>query len=242
MHNHLATRTMVHVNRPIIIRIAYRQTQIHPVRMIGCKVKVRKYIDSIFRPNIIIWINSDANNSFMWLFFLFHRRGRKRRSHRRKTPQQPTCNTSFSSMNEPTPPQPTSCPYVMDNENTTEPMSPGKKRKLSTHTDLPGPSYTRSTQPIPKDVPMSDFYHSLLESTYENDMRCMYYIERIISVTNNGSTISIIHVAYFFIFFFILQLQHSWAKRKWLKKHCNCLDWSSCKRKPCEEMGWAIYY
>lgn len=59
-------------------------------------------------------------------------------------------------------------------DNPPEPASPSKKRKLSTHADLPGPSYTRSTQPIPKDTPMSEFYHSLLESTYEDDMNCTY--------------------------------------------------------------------
>lgn len=62
----------------------------------------------------------------------------------------------------------------MDPTSSNDSTSPGKKRKLSTHADLPGPSYAKCTQPIPKDTPMSEFYHSLLESTYEEDMNSMY--------------------------------------------------------------------
>lgn len=100
-----------------------------------------------------------------------YRRSRKRRSNRRKAQQsmQSACNAGLAPLNEVA----TNCEvnanssYVM-NTNTADTSSPIKKRKLSSQ-DLPGPStyYTKSTS---DKTPMSEFYHSLLESSYQDDL------------------------------------------------------------------------
>lgn len=103
-------------------------------------------------------------------------RNRKRRSNRRKTSQQNICNSGFPTPNE----IPTSCGYVK-NANPTDIPSPSKKRKLSTQ-DVPGPSsyHTKNAQQMPNSTPMSEFYHSLLESSYEDDLNCMYKLHFIL--------------------------------------------------------------
>lgn len=48
---------MAHVNRPIIIRIVHHQKPIHPVQMIGSKVKARKYsLISDHLPNRVLFL------------------------------------------------------------------------------------------------------------------------------------------------------------------------------------------
>lgn len=59
--------------------------------------------------------------------------------------------------------------YVMNPNSNADTSSPTKKRKVSSH-DLPGPStdYYASSN----DAPMSEFYQSLLESSYQDDLSC----------------------------------------------------------------------
>lgn len=95
------------------------------------------------------------------------RRNRKRRSNRRKTSQN-VCG--FTPVND----VPTNCTFAM-NTPTTDTASP-KKRKFSSQ-DVPGPSsHTKNSNQMPKESPMSEFYHSLLESSYENDFNCKLII------------------------------------------------------------------
>lgn len=54
------------------------------------------------------------------------------------------------------------------NASAADTSSPSKKRKLSSQ-DLPGPSTNKSN-----DGPVSEFYQSLLESSYQDDLDSMY--------------------------------------------------------------------
>ncbi|XP_031630352.1 OVARIAN TUMOR DOMAIN-containing deubiquitinating enzyme 6 isoform X2 [Contarinia nasturtii] len=98
-------------------------------------------------------------------------RSRKRRSHRRKASQQNVCNAGIASLNEVATSyemNPNSS-YVMNSNSNADASSPSKKRKVSSQ-DLPGPStYYASSN----DAPMSEFYQSLLQSSYQDDLNCM---------------------------------------------------------------------
>lgn len=61
---------------------------------------------------------------------------------------------------------PNNSSYVM-NQNAPDTSSPIKKRKLSSQ-DLPGPSSYHSKMST-NQTPMSEFYHSLLESSYQDN-------------------------------------------------------------------------
>lgn len=65
---------------------------------------------------------------------------------------------------------PTGCSY------TSDVSSLGKKRKLSSP-DVPGPSHDSKSphqQQPTKETPMSAFYHSLLESSYADNLNCEF--------------------------------------------------------------------
>lgn len=112
-----------------------------------------------------------------------HNQGRKRRSNRRKNSNN-SCNnnnnnsnnnSSSSKSNHFPPTENNTCAlnnanYVVENVGPGEFVS-GKKRKISSQ-DVPGPSSHYSANKSPQnptnDVPMSDFYHSLLESSYSD--------------------------------------------------------------------------
>lgn len=108
------------------------------------------------------------------------RRNRKRRSNRRKATQQQNvqsmqnvCNAGLAPLNEvaTTFDVNPNTSYVM-NQNAADTSSPSKKRKMSNQ-DLPGPS-SYHTKNSPNQTPMSEFYHSLLESSYQDDFNGMF--------------------------------------------------------------------
>lgn len=115
---------------------------------------------------------------------MLSRRSRKRRSNRRKAAQQTmlnaVCNAGHAPINEVTKSfdmLPNSS-YVMNQNTVTDTIASNsnKKRKFSSQ-DVPGPS-TYYTKGSPKEAPMSEFYHSLLESSYHDDFNCMYFFIR----------------------------------------------------------------
>lgn len=86
---------------------------------------------------------------------------------------QNVCNAGLASLNDVSPKYEmnTNSSYVM-NPNATDATSPGKKRKMSSQ-DLPGPSSCHG-KTSPKQAQMTEFYHSLLESSYQDDLNSMY--------------------------------------------------------------------
>lgn len=134
----------------------------------------------------------------MLLVLNFIRRSRKRRSNRRKAAQQQTmlnvCNAGLAPLNEVTKNFDTlpNSSYVM-NQNTVNNVTDNlassntivKKRKFSSQ-DVPGPSsyYTKGS---PKQTPMSEFYHSLLESSLHDDFNCTYSFTLFLLLLNNHS-------------------------------------------------------
>lgn len=105
------------------------------------------------------------------------------------------CNAGLAPLNE----VPTSyemnsnSSYVM-NASAADTSSPSKKRKMSNQ-DLPGPSSCKSN-----DTPVSEFYQSLLESSYQDDLNSMYLKKK-----KMGKQISpkiLFKVIKLFIFFF----------------------------------------
>lgn len=111
------------------------------------------------------------------------RRSRKRRSNRRKTAQQTihanlqniqnVCNTgiTLNDMATTFDGNPNSS-YVI-NQNAPDNSSPSKKRKISSQ-DVPGPSSYYTKGGSSKEIPMTEFYHSLLESSYHDDFNRKY--------------------------------------------------------------------
>lgn len=151
--------TVVHVNQLIFTQITYHQQLAHQIRTIANKGNIRKL--NIFPAENIRKLLFSLRLLYILCMFTF-RRNRKRRSNRRKTSQN-VCNTGFTPVND----VPTNCTFVM-NTSTTDTSSP-KKRKFSSQ-DVPGPSsHTKNLNQMPNETPMSEFYHSLLESSYEND-------------------------------------------------------------------------
>lgn len=151
---------------------------------------------------------------------LFNRRSRKRRSNRRKAAQQTmlnVCNAGLAPLNEVTKnfdALPNSSYVMSQNTVIDNPASnPIKKRKFSSQ-DVPGPSsyYTKGS---PKQTPMSEFYHSLLESSYHDDFNCTYSSTeqyKYAKCNNNfNSTVHLIKTICFvllcFIFFFFVAEQ-----------------------------------
>lgn len=108
-----------------------------------------------------------------------NRRSRKRRSNRRKTAQQTmlnVCNAGLAPLNEVAPNfdvLPNSS-YVVNQNAATDnaAINLNKKRKFSSQ-DVPGPS-SYHTKGSPKEAPMTEFYHSLLESSYHDNFNCTY--------------------------------------------------------------------
>lgn len=93
--------------------------------------------------------------------------GRKRRSNRRRTPNNGNNSSSSSSSFPKDVPSDCIAPTVHDsNQCNPDDAGHSKKRKVMNQ-DVPGPSsrYNKSS-PSNNDKPMSDFYHSLLESSY----------------------------------------------------------------------------
>lgn len=67
----------------------------------------------------------------------------------------------------------------MMNASAADTSSPSKKRKLSSQ-DLPGPSTYKSN-----DGPVSEFYQSLLESSYQDDLDSMYPEKKAVNSNKN---------------------------------------------------------
>lgn len=82
------------------------------------------------------------------------------------------CNAGLASLNEVATSYEmnSNSSYVM-NASAADTSSPSKKRKLSSQ-DLPGPSSCKSN-----DTPVSEFYQSLLESSYQDDINSMYQMK-----------------------------------------------------------------
>lgn len=159
--------TVVHVNQLIFTQTTYHQQLGHQIQTIDNKENIRK-----LKINSRLPQNPQKHSKHFTLHLTSicsTRRNRKRRSNRRKTSQN-VCNTGFTPVNE----VPTNCTFVM-NTPTTDTASP-KKRKFSSQ-DVPGPSsHTKNSNQMPNETPMSEFYHSLLESSYENDFNCKFRI------------------------------------------------------------------
>lgn len=104
--------------------------------------------------------------------------GRKRRSSRRRTPNHNNSNNSSSSSSGFSNDVPGDCilptDYVHESNQCTDDAGHSKKRKVM-HQDVPGPSscYNKSS-PSDTEKPMSDFYHSLLESSYADETNGNY--------------------------------------------------------------------
>lgn len=139
------------------------------------------------------------------------------------------CNAGLAPMNEVTKNFDTlpNSSYVM-NPNTvvTENLAPTaiKKRKFSSQ-DVPGPStyYTKSS---PKQAPMSEFYHSLLKSSYHDDFNCAWTSWTFPCLPYEFP----IEFHFLLLPFDSLQLINL-PKRKWLRRQSKCLGWNSCNRK-----------
>lgn len=102
--------------------------------------------------------------------------GRKRRSNRRRTPNNNNNNnSSINSFSNDVPSDCMSPEYARDSNQCKEDADHSKKRKLM-HQDVPGPSSCcNKSSPSTNDKPMSDFYHSLLESSYADATNGMYF-------------------------------------------------------------------
>lgn len=170
IQSHHAIPTIVHrVNQSTTIATTNHQPPVHQIQMTDNKLKIRTFpIFSLisFPP---FW---DVISIKFRL--VLHRRSRKRRSNRRKATQQNmqnVCNAGLAPLGEvaATYEMNTNSSYVM-NTNATDASSPMKKRKLSSQ-DVPGPS-SYNTKSSPNEAPMSEFYHSLLESSYQDDLNC----------------------------------------------------------------------
>lgn len=160
------------------MKINWKSIGLLAVRLNWCLVGL------ITTLSILVSLNSNhfpyrpfSPNTKNWLF----RRSRKRRSNRRKASQhqqqqqqqqQNACNAGLAPLNQVDTnyEMNSNSSYVM-NASGADTSSPSKKRKMSNQ-DLPGPSSCKSN-----DEPMSEFYKSLLESSYQDDLNCMCPIE-----------------------------------------------------------------
>lgn len=172
-NHHVVTLMTVHpVNRLIITAIICHQPLDHRIRMrIDHKAKIRKFHSR----------KTFGTLAKSFISLLLNRRSRKRRSNRRKTAQQTmlnVCNAGLAPLNEVTENFETlpNSSYVMNPNTVTENLASNttKKRKFSSQ-DVPGPSsyYTKGS---PKQAPMSEFYHSLLESSYHDNFNGTYIL------------------------------------------------------------------
>lgn len=178
--------TVLHVSLSTITATIYHQLPVHRIPMTDNKLNIRKFLK---RPQKSTF-SFTFQFAFVYLFIIgfnshrkYHsyascRRSRKRRSNRRKATQQNmqsmqnVCNAGLAPLNEVATSfdvNPNSS-YVM-NPNAPDTSSPSKKRKLSSQ-DLPGPS-SYHTKNSPNQTPMSEFYHSLLASSYQDNFNGM---------------------------------------------------------------------
>lgn len=178
--------TVHHVNQLIITATINHQPLDHQIPMkIDHKAKIRELIIT----NCHLSITTNQLVSFHFFFFFAsnfqmcsNRRNRKRRSKRRKAAQQTMlnsmCNAGLAPLNDVTKGfdmLPNSS-YVLNQNTAAENHASNlnnKKRKFSSQ-DVPGPS-TYYAKGSPKQAPMSEFYHSLLESSYHDNFNRMYF-------------------------------------------------------------------